>query len=105
MVSMSSSRAFIGLIAAALRSRGRSRRARRSLDEHVIIVLAPLAGWAAGRGALEDELSHFIPMALLAVDDGVALNFDLGVGNGQVGDGHERAAGKNCRRISPVGFE
>ena len=56
---------------------------------------------AAGRGALEDELSHSIPMALLAVDDGVALNFDLGVGNGQGGDGDESAAGKIVAEYLP----
>src|SRR6516162_5777233 len=37
---------------------------------------------------------HSMAPQLLAADDGVALNFDLGFGNGQGGDGDERAAGE-----------
>src|SRR5262249_43745145 len=44
------------------------------------------AAWAA-------RMCHPIPR-LLAADDGVALNFDLGLGNSQGGDGDEGAAGE-----------
>src|SRR5262249_16500667 len=37
---------------------------------------------------------HSISPQLLAADDGVALDFDLGFGNGQGGDGDEGAAGE-----------
>jgi hypothetical protein len=40
-------------------------------------------------------------MALLAADDGVALNLDLGLGNGQGGDGDQGAAGKIVAKYLP----
>jgi hypothetical protein len=40
--------------------------------------------------------SHSIPMASLAADYGVALNFDLGLGNGQDSDRDEGAAGETA---------
>src|SRR6516165_11936631 len=44
---------------------------------------------------------HSMAPQLLAADDGVALNFDLGFGNGQGGDGDERAAGEIVAEYFP----
>src|SRR6516162_1018559 len=47
------------------------------------------------------RFSHSLPMALLAADDGVTLNFDFGLGYGQGGHGDEGAAGKIVAEYFP----
>src|SRR5262245_61825125 len=44
---------------------------------------------------------HSIPMVPFAADDGVALNFDLGLGNGQGDDDDEGAAGEIVAEYFP----